>query len=93
MLHNLVNRWSLLERRVALDDVEAITAYCADMSKYLNGRELTQRRALIESFVREIVVQPGGAVVRLSIPMSDDSPTWRREPEEGASPVRWVVNN
>ena len=46
MLHNLVNRWGLLERRVALDDVEAITACCADMSKYLNGERTDPAKSL-----------------------------------------------
>ncbi len=54
----------LSQRRVVLDDVETIAAYCEDLSRYLNESELTERRAFIESFVKEIVVQPGNAVVR-----------------------------
>ena len=34
---------------------------------------LTERRAFIESFVREIVVMPDNAFVRYTIPMPDDS--------------------
>ena len=64
----------LSQRRVVLDDVETITAYCEDLSRYLNESELTERRAFIESFVKEIVVQPGGAVVRYTIPTPEDSP-------------------
>ncbi len=59
----------LSQRRVVLDDVETITAYCEDLSRYLNESELTERPAFIESFFKEIVVQPGGALVRYNIPM------------------------
>ena len=44
-----------------------------EMSDFLKESELTERRALIESFVKEIVVRPGNAVVRYSIPMPEDS--------------------
>ena len=63
----------LSQRRVALDDMQTITAYAEDMSEFLNESELTERRAFIESFVKEIVVRPGNAVVRYSIPMPEDS--------------------
>ena len=56
-----------------LDDVKIITAYAEDMSEFLNESELTERRAFIESFVKEVVVRPGNAVVRYSIPMPEDS--------------------
>ena len=79
----------LSQRRVVLDDAETITAYCEDLSRYLNESEITERRAFIESFVKEIVVQPGGAVVRYTIPMPDDSPIGGKDAEELAlhSPV------
>ena len=35
--------------------------------------ELTERRAFIESFVKEIVVMPGNALMRYTVPMPDDS--------------------
>ena len=63
----------LSQRRVVLDDVKTITGYAEDMSEFLNESELTERRAFIESFVKEIVVRPGNAVVRYSIPMPQDS--------------------
>ena len=34
---------------------------------------LTERRAFIKSFVKEIVVMPGDALVRYAVPMPDDS--------------------
>ncbi len=66
-------RSMLSQRREVLDDVETITAYANDMSAFLRTSELTESRAFIESFVKEIVVSPGNAVVRYSIPMPDDS--------------------
>ena len=77
-------RTLLSQRRVVLDDVNTITAYAQDLSRYLNESELTERRAFIESFVKEIVVQPGNAVVRYSIPMPEDSPIGGRDTEEVA---------
>ena len=49
----------LSERRVRLDDMETIAAFAQDMSTFLNESELTDRRAFIESFVKEVVVSPG----------------------------------
>ena len=59
--------------------METITAYALDMSMFLNESGLTERRAFIETFVKEIVVMPGDAVVRYTIPMPDDSPTHGRD--------------
>ena len=72
----------LSQRRVVLDDVETITAYARDLSRYLNESELTERRAFIQSFVKEIVVQPGNALVRYTIPMPQDGPIEGRDSEE-----------
>ena len=54
-------------------ELEAITSFAQDMSAPLNERELTERRVFIESFVKEIVVSPGQAMVRYTIPMPQDS--------------------
>ena len=74
----------LSQRKEVLDDVETITAYAMEMSDFLNESELTERRAFIESFVKEIVVMPDNAVVRYTIPMPDDSPIPGRDAEEMA---------
>jgi site-specific DNA recombinase len=63
----------LSERRAHLDDVKTISAYAKDMRDFLNESELTERRAFIESFVKEIVVMPGDALMRYTVPMPDDS--------------------
>ena len=77
-------RTMLSQRREVLDDVETITAYALDLSMFLNESELTERRAFIESFVKEVVVMPDNAVVRYTIPMPDDSPIPGRDAEEMA---------
>ena len=64
---------TLSERRVRLDDMETIAAFAKDMSEYLSQSELTERRAFIESFVEEIVVGPGEAKVRYTIPISQST--------------------
>ena len=64
--------------------METITAYALDLSDFLNESELTERRAFIESFVKEIVVMPDNAVVRYSIPMPEDSPIPGSDAEEMA---------
>ena len=85
----------LSERRIVLDDVETITAYAEDMGEFLRTSELTELRAFIESFVKEIVVSPGNAVVRYAIPMPDDSRIPGRDAEEVAlhAPVLSTVKN
>ena len=86
---------ALSERRVQLDDVETIAAFAKDMSEYLNQSELTERRAFIESFVKEIVVGPDEARVRYSIPMPQDSRIEGMDAEEMAipRPVLSTVNH
>ena len=64
----------LSKRRVTLDKVETITAFARDMSEYLTESELTESRAFIRSFVREIEVRPGRATFHYTIPTPEDSP-------------------
>ena len=66
-------RAALAQRRKVLDDVNTIAAYAKDMRDFLNESELTERRAFIQSFVKEIVVMPGDALLRYTVPMPDDS--------------------
>ena len=62
--------------------MNTIAAYAQDMSEFLKESELTERRAFIETFVKEIVVTPGNALLRYTIPMPDDSPIPGRNAEE-----------
>ena len=63
----------LSQRRAVLDDVRTITAYAQDMNRFLRKSELTERRAFIETFVREIELLPDNAVVRYTIPISQST--------------------
>ena len=63
----------LSQRRAYLDDVSTISAYAQNMKDFLEESELTERRAFIESFVKEIIVVPGDALIRYTVPMPDDS--------------------
>ena len=67
-----------------LDDVDTITAYAEDMSDYLATSELTESKAFIHSFVKEIAVAPGAATIRYAIPMPEDSPPRGGDAEEVA---------
>ena len=53
--------------------MNTIATYAQDMSRFLKKSELTERRSFIESFVKEIIVVPGDALMRYTIPMPDDS--------------------
>ena len=63
----------LSQRRAYLDDVNTISAYAKDMKDFLEESELTERRAFIESFVKEIMVIPGDALIRYTIPISQST--------------------
>ena len=63
----------LSQRRAVRDDLEAIMAGTLDMTEFLKESELHERRAFVETFVKEIVVMPGKAVIRYTVPMPDDS--------------------
>ena len=63
----------LTQRRSVLDDVTTIEAYAKEMRDFLTQSELTERKAFIRSFVKEIVVIPGDALIRYSVPMPNDS--------------------
>ena len=84
---------TLAERRVTVDNLETITAFAGDMSTYLNEAELTERRAFIQSFVKEISVGPGKATIRYNIPMPEDGSLEGRATGEVAlpGPVRYMV--
>ena len=64
----------LSDRRQFLDSAETIAAFAAEMSEFLKTSELTESKAFVRSFVKEIVVKPGRAAIVYSIPTPDDSP-------------------
>ena len=74
----------LSQRRAVLDDAETIAAQAQDMSEFLSESQTTERRAFIETFVKEIVVMPGSALLRYTIPMPVDGLMPGRNAEEMA---------
>ena len=75
-------RAGLSERRIVLDKVQTITAYAQEMSEFLATSELTESKAFIRSFVKEIAVAPGAATIRYTVPMPEDSPLRDGKAEE-----------
>ena len=67
-------RGLLSERRRFLDSADTFAAFAAEMSDFLKTSELTETRAFVHSFVKEIEVKPGKAAIVYSIPTPDDSP-------------------
>ena len=84
---------TLAERRVRLDNLETITTFAQDMSTSLDGSGLTERKAFIQSFVKEISVGPGKATIRYNIPMPEDGGLRGKDTGELTlpSPVRYTV--
>ena len=64
----------LAERRVMLDSADTIATFAAEMSEFLKTSELTETKAFVRSFVKEIEVKPGRAAIVYSIPTPEDSP-------------------
>ena len=58
----------LKERRQFLDSADTIAAFAAEMSDFLKTSELTETKAFVGSFVKEVVVKPGRAAIVYSIP-------------------------
>ena len=78
----------LVQRRVTLDKVETITAFAEDMSEFLKTSQLTESRAFIRSFVKEISVRPGRATIHYSIPTPEDNSIAGRDAAEIALKAR-----
>ncbi len=57
-----------------LDGVETITRYAREMGVFLQESELTETKAFVRSFIKEIVVGSSEATIRYTIPMPQDSP-------------------
>ena len=75
-------RAALAERRALLDSVDVIASYVREMSDFLRTSDLTESRAFIRSFVREIAVKPSTAMIRYTIPTPADSPIAGRDAVE-----------
>ena len=62
----------LSQRRSVKSDLEAIVARAQNMGEFLKESELSERKAFAETFVREIVVKPGKAVIHYAVPLPGD---------------------
>ena len=63
----------LSQRKSLKNDLETIVARAQDMTEFLKESESSERKAFAETFVREIVVMPGKAVIHYAVPMPSDS--------------------
>ena len=74
------------ERRQFLDSADTIATFAAEVSNFPKNSELTETRAYVHSFVKEIEVKPGKAAIVYSIPTPtpEDSPIGGADAAEGA---------
>ena len=72
----------LSQRRATRDGVATITAKTLDMTEYPEESELPERKAFVETFVRDIVVMPGKATIHYKVPIAKDSPNPEVDSEE-----------
>ena len=64
----------LSERRHFLDSADTIAAFAEDMSEFLKTSELTETKAFVRSFVKEITIGCDKAVILYSLPTPEDTP-------------------
>ena len=68
----------LSERRAIRDDVAVMTAKALDVTDFPESSELPERSVFVETFIRDIVVMPGKAVINYKVPTAKDSQNPRR---------------
>ena len=61
-------RVALSKHPSKLDEARTITAHAQEMGIFFIGSELTESKAFIRSFVKEIAVKPGRETIRYTIP-------------------------
>ncbi len=66
-------RTLLAMRRANVQDVERIAAYAREMSDFLMESDLTETKAFIRSFVKEVAVRPSRATIHYTIPTPEDN--------------------
>ena len=74
---------AILSQRMAIrDDVAIMTAKAQDMTEYPEKSELPERKVFVETFIREIVVMPGKAVIHYRVPIAKGSQNPEGDSEE-----------
>ena len=66
-------RTTLAVRRASVQDVDRTAAYAREMSEFLMESELTETKAFIRSFVKEVAVRPGSATIRSTMLTPEDN--------------------
>ncbi len=64
----------LAERRVLLDRADTIATFAQDVSEFLRTSEITETRAFVRSFVKQVLVGLGQAVDYYTLPTPEDGP-------------------
>ena len=72
----------LSRRRSVKNDLEAIVARAQDMGEFLRESDLSDRKAFAQTFIKEILVMSGKAVVRYTVPIAGDSHMLGADSEE-----------
>ena len=72
----------LSQRRATRDGVATITAKTLSMTEYPEASGLPERKAFVQTFVRDIVVMPGKATMHYKVPIAKDSPNPGGDSEE-----------
>ena len=67
-------RSMLADRRVMLDSADTIAVFAKEMSEFLKTSQLTETKAFVRSFVKEVQVKPGKATIIYTVPTPEDSP-------------------
>ena len=60
-------------RRASVQDMERVAAYAVEMSDFLMESEVTETKAFIRSFVKDVLVRPGAATIHYTIPTPEDN--------------------
>ena len=75
------------ERRDEVRDVSGIVKYVEDMRMLLQESSLSEQKAFIRSFVKEIVVKGKEALLRYSLPLPPESLTGMSDPDDSGFPA------
>ncbi len=56
-----------------MQDIERVAAYAREMNEFLMESDLTETKAFIRSFVKEIAIRPGTATIRYTMLTPEDN--------------------